>query len=634
MAESRTIPRLTPVSIGAPVSARAMQADPVAAGLSALQSALAHGVDRWNAKEAEVKNERLQQLENIYEAYEQSDIEKTETELAQDVFDKIGVDVHSLTRSHVRRTNEGTGRIRGRTFTQDIEGKVESGEIKTVGAFEAAWNEGVDALDKEFPDNDALKVGFLERSGQMYRPLQAAVFKADLEGRKAQSLDVLGQEMMGEFEALMNAADHEEGVQIFTQNTAQLQIEHEAKFQNASPEEVESTFLDTLATAALNASVSEGVAEAAELLLANNTIHTSGGKKTLAIIRRQAQETSENFYAEPSREIKEQVSAKMNAMTQHWVQKKEFRPQDYDELLKLGGPWAAQQWRPIRASIESGAGIDETTYTPNMARDLERLYTFVRDGDVKAIDEYTRQDGWLKSMTATPAGTRVVEKFFAAAENIRDDAGQFMRDAYDRIGKKAFEEEWDSEYTRSVERAYTKQAEALSFKVTSESQTELERLLSNASVEWEKKNTPKPQPSEKPGSWHEAKFAYDTFGERYRAAQAEAEQAHATLQQITSTLTPARRGPFPRSRSAMALMNPDTTEKEDQLDRRAAIVAHQAAVRKETDLLKKMNAAERAMERHARRLPAGGMSAEQALYFQLYGGSADATDMVNQLRHP
>jgi hypothetical protein len=137
--------------------------DPIGMGLAGLQNALTAGIQKANMRQAEDQEEHLKIAEDLYKAYELAGVEKQEQDVADEFFKATGKSIHAYTKSHARRVDSASGRIRARAFTEDLEDRVKSGEFNNVEELQAAWDAEQKDLEAFHPGNIHYAGGFLEQ---------------------------------------------------------------------------------------------------------------------------------------------------------------------------------------------------------------------------------------------------------------------------------------------------------------------------------------------------------------------------------------------------------------------------------------------------------------------------------------
>jgi hypothetical protein len=608
------VPSVTPVQLGPVVSARALQRDPIAGSIDALQDALRFGTQMYNQKKALVDRENEQFVQNFYAAYEGQEIERTETELAQDFYRKTGKDINTLTRSHARRTSEGSGRIRGRKFTQGLDQAVVEGKIRNVDEFRAAYNEGVKAIDTEYPDNDAYKVGFLERSDQMYEELLAKVFNQDLQTRADHSTNVVAQEMMAEYEEFGTNSDPEVAAVRFVANAREMQAQHKKNFPNMSDEQLEQPFMDTLATAAMSPHLADDVQAAADQLQESGVIWTAENVKQLQVIRNTATRTLDNESELPPREVRDEVRRRINNMSKEYQSKQEFRQKDIDGVVAYAGTYGAKMVNEARIALE-GAYSNKESYPVDLAEDLAFLRSMQLANDVSAIRERMSPE-WIAGHSRNPESLAVSNSYWNAIKDLEGGSGQWIGDAYSRIGDVALEEQWTTDQKRKVEMAYVQAGEGANWEERSQAQAALEGIITSHKADFAPKTTDQATFA-KPKNWHQAHRNVVQYGAR--ALELEEE--------ITAAAEEFLRVELPKEHYYL-----EPAPWDEQHQEHIARAKLSKLQREQTRVRKQIEKNKRYKDLEERKLGDAGLSAEQALYKNLYGGDAENSAVVETLR--
>lgn len=610
---------LTPVQIGSIPSSGAFRRDPIGASLDALQDNLKVGLNIYNDQKALQLAENEKALENIYTANELAGIEKTEQEVAAQFKAQTGIDVSTVTRSHTRRVDEGNGRIRGRKMTQELEHEIDTSVIRTPDDFQKAYDAKLKKLQEDANGNDALLIGVLERGGEHYNALQAKVFNADLASRTQHSKDVLGQEAMTEFDEWRASSESSETLRNSTLVTNYREIAdmHRKQFVDATDFEVESSFLDTLGTAAITPKTAESVGDAVDLLLEHGLVTSVQGRQVAQQIKNTARQTAETWYGDPSPEVREAVQAHMNTITQKFVKTKQIDQKTMDAMLEIGGPWAAEQAHKLRNNLE---GAFDTAKDSGITVDLSQanasLVSLRADLNVNAIEAQLKSPQWVAEMSKTAEGQRMIERYHGAVKEMRGEHRQFLFDAKEHITTVAADEQWTPERLRNTQIAFVRAAETEKIEEASQAMMRANEITSASSKQHQAENRPGETVNDKPTTWHQAQRSIDLLSKEVETTLAEVTNKQAILQRISPT--PSGFGVDPM---------PD----EQELARDARISLNTAKAKLKTDR-RRLAALERRKTLLRRQLDTLGMNEEQRLYHNLYGGTADATHLTDQLR--
>jgi hypothetical protein len=301
MADQSTPRRLSKVAIRTVDYAR-YKDDPIGMGLAGLQAALATGIDASNMRQAEEQEEGLRIADDLYKAYELAGVERAESDVADDFFKKTGKSIHAYTKSHARRVDEASGRIRGRNFTEDLHDRVKSGEFNNTAELQEAWDVEEREIEKFHPNNFAYSGGFLEQGAGRFEDLRDAVFNTSLAAREQQSLDVFTAEFESAFDArALSSADDNNA--LFSEAVVDIEMNIRLNNPTISNEAAENVLLNGIEGALAGEHYAD-IEEVSHILDQLGSIKTSEGRLRMKKLIRQAHEVEENRMMDPSDEVK------------------------------------------------------------------------------------------------------------------------------------------------------------------------------------------------------------------------------------------------------------------------------------------------------------------------------------------
>ena len=628
MADS-LVPQVTRVDLPPLPGVSSIRRDPIGAALDNLQASLRFGVERYNEEHSKVQEENFNYVEDYYKAYELAGIEKNEADVAQDFFAQTGVDINTITKSHVRRVDEGTGRIRGLKFSQKLENAVGTGEIKTVEDFQKAFDAGIADLDREFPDRDSLKVGFMERASQTYERLQAAVFDQDLATREQHSFNVSAQEVMTEFDDWRSAPDPENADPLFVARAQDIKLQFQKKFPNASEERVEQPFLDTLATAAIDPEQADDVDEAADKLLESGVITTSAGRKQVAAFRRQALATAEEALAGPTLAQRQALENAVNAQARKFAKSKKFDDKALEKIVQQYGDFGAARVAQMRQHIE-GAFETKDTIPTDLQDDLVFLQENLAAGNVDAIKERASKPEWIASHSTDPDHVAIMDRYNRAAETLEGDSSPWIGEAYRRIEEFGAQHDWSADQVQALRMQYGLAAEENAWEKRSESQKAVEDMLTKGQSAFQAQNPITEAPVDPPKTWVQAHRNVILLATTQREAQTQLDEIAARYERLKKFDTVNVRGmSFARDTSQPAPFPQDDERKLAQAARRELETAKKDA----RDMEKRLRAARRWEQIRSMELDERGLSDQQLLYQRTYNGDPDAARITETFRN-